>query len=286
MIDIVTVVYRDELDFLKIQARSLDLYVPHTNVNCIYVIVNDDDSVCDLIDPGWWQHHKNVKIIPYSKWGYTTRVNGWENQQLCKLLAASEAESEWSMCLDAKTWFIQRLNLTCLFDEYNRPRVGTIPVFEVFKPSQEFVEQYYGVLMPRVIGPAGVPFMFHTNTVKNMIAEFGDFINFFQTHVRYPHFITEFHLYSAYVLLCDESYEILYNKTQYYECCNIADFDVVDFDYHLNRIKNSSNILTASIHRRAYPLLSADQLTSWNAFLDSRKLNTVAIQGDDNGFQF
>lgn len=286
MIDIITVVYRDELEFLKIQARSLDLYVHHSDVNCIYVIVNDDDSVCDLIDPAWWQYHKNVKIIPYSKWNYTTRVNGWENQQLCKLLAASEAESEWSMCLDAKTWFIQCLDLKCLFDEYNRPRVGTVPVFEVFKPSQEFVEQYYGVSMPDVIGPAGVPFMFHTTTVANMIAEFGDFINFFQTHVRYPHFITEFHLYSAYVIARLGDIKFLYNKTQHYACCNIADFDVAEFDQHIERIKTHPTMLTASIHRRAYPLLSDAQLDAWNTFLDSRKLNTVAIQGDDNGFRF
>lgn len=285
MIDIITVVYRDELDFLKIQARSLDLYAQHLDINCVYVIVNDDDSVCELIDPTWWKHHR-VKIIPYSKWDYTSRINGWENQQLCKLLAASEAESTWSMCLDAKTWLIQPLDLNCLFDKEGCANVGTIPVFEVFKPSQEFVEQYYGVSMPNVIGPAGVPFMFHTNTVANMISEYEDFINFFQTHVRYPHFITEFHLYSAYVIARLGGVEALYNKTQHYTCCNIADFDVENFEQHLLRIKTDTRMLTASIHRRAYPLLSAEQLNAWNVFLDSRKLNTVAIQGDDNGFRF
>lgn len=285
MIDIITVVYRGELDFLKIQARSLDLYVKPEDVGTVYVIVNDFDEVCDYIDPAWWTKHR-VQIVPYSKWDYTTRVNGWENQQLCKLLAAAEANCTWSMCLDAKTWFIQELDLVKLFDADGKPTVGAIPVFDVFKPSQEFVEQYYGVSMPNVIGPAGVPFMFHTNTVANMIAEFSDFINFFQTHVRYPHFITEFHLYSAYVLARYDNLESLYNKTQYYECCNIADFDVAEFDRHITRIRSSPRMLTASIHRRAYPLLTDEQLNAWNTFLDSRKLNTTAIQGDDNGFRF
>lgn len=285
MIDIITVVYRDELDFLKIQARSLDLYAKESDVNCIYVVVNDTDDVCELIDPSWWGHHKNIKIMPYSKWNYTSRVTGWENQQLCKLLAASEAETDWSMCLDAKTWFIQNLNLECLFDSQNRPRVGTVPVFDVFKSSQEFVEQYYGISMPNVIGPAGVPFMFHTQTVSSMVSEFDDFINFFQTHVRYPHLITEFHLYSAYVIARHNSFESLYNKTQYYTCCNIADFDVVNITQHFAQCATDTQLLTASIHRRAYPLLSTEQLDMWNCFLSSRKLNTVAIQGDDNGFQ-
>jgi len=163
--------------------------------------------------------------------------------------------------------------------------VGTIPVFEVFKSSQEFVEQYYGVSMPEVIGPAGVPFMFHSPTVANMIAEFDDFINFFQTHVRYPHLITEFHLYTAYVIARLGDTKFLYNKTQHYTCCNIADFDVPDFSRLYNKLMTDRRLLTASIHRRAYPLLSAEQLDMWDCFLSSRKLNTVAIQGDDNGFQ-
>jgi hypothetical protein len=119
-----------------------------------------------------------------------------------------------------------------------------------------------------------------------MISEYEDFINFFQTHVRYPHFITEFHLYSAYVIARLGGVEALYNKTQHYTCCNIADFDVENFEQHLSRIKTDTRMLTASIHRRAYPLLSAEQLNAWNVFLDSRKLNTVSIQGDDNGFRF
>jgi hypothetical protein len=286
MIDIVTVVYRDELDFLKIQARSLDLYVKPQDLNTVYVIVNDTDDVCDLVDPGWWGQHTNIKIVPYSKWNYTSRINGWENQQLCKLLSASEAVSEWSISLDAKTWIVQPLDLTKLFDEQGRVTAGTIPVFKVFTSSREFLEQHFTVSMPDIIGPQGVPFVFHTATAKQMVTDIPDFIEFFQTNVRWPHLITEFHLYSAYVLSQHGTYEKLYNKTQYYRCCNIADFDVPNFDRHFKRMSTDNQLLTASIHRRAYPLLSSDQLNAWNAFLDSRKLNTTAIQGDDNGFRF
>jgi hypothetical protein len=280
MIDLVTVVFRDELDFLKIQARSLDLYANPADVDNIYIVINDQDDVCDLIDTAWWGCHKNVKLIPYSKWNYVTRVNGWENQQLCKLLAAAESGSSWSMVLDAKTWLIQPLVLDKLFNQRGQPTVGFQPVVPVFQSSKQFVEQYYNISMTQVIGPAGVPFMFHTNTVKEMIEQIDDFVDFFQTHVRFPHFLTEFHLYSGFVLHRHGTYEHLYDKNQYYRCHNIADFDVVNFDQEFNRIKLHPQLLTASIHRRAYPLLSEQQLINWQQFLLQKKLNIVAILGD------
>lgn len=281
MIDIITVVFRDELDFLKIQARSLDLYADPTDIDTIYIVVNDADDVVDLIDTNWWGQHKNIQVVPYSKWNYINRVNGWENQQICKLLGASEAVSEWSMCLDAKTWLVQELELDKLFDKTGKPRVGFMNVIPVFHSSRDFVEDHYQIKMNKVLGPAGVPFMFHTKTVQDMISGFTDFIDFFQTNVRYPHFVTEFHLYDGYVLSTHRTYEALYNKEQQYICFNIADFDVKNFEIHYkNILLDSPNALTASIHRRAYPLLSEEQLIKWQQFLVQRKLNIKAILGD------
>jgi hypothetical protein len=279
MIDLITVVFREEIDYLRTQAESVSLYVP--TINNIYVVVNDDDGVCDLIDTAWWaQHADRVKIVPYSKWGYQTWVLGWENQQLLKLLAASEADSSWSMVLDTKTWFIQPLIYTKLFDSYGKPTVGLQQTVPVFQSSREFVEQYYDVSLLEVLGPAGVPFMFHTKSVSDMIAGFDNFIDFFQVHVRHPHFVTEFYLYSAYILSQHGTYEALYNKTQYYGCCNIADFDVPAFDEHFARMQSDDRLLTVSVHRRSYPLLSKEQLTKWSQFLLSKQINTLSTWRD------
>lgn len=279
MIDLITVVFAEEIDYLRTQAESVSLYVP--TVNNIYVVVNDDDCVCDRIDTAWWAQHADcVKIVPYSKWSYQTRVLGWENQQLLKLLAAGEASSSWSMVLDAKTWFIQPLDYTKLFDSQGRPNVGLQQTVPVFQSSKEFVEQYYNIVLDKVLGPAGVPFMFHTNSAHDMIAEFKDFIDFFQVHVRHPYFVTEFYLYSAYILSQYNTYETLYNKTQYYGCCNIADFDVPTFDEQFIRMQSDDRLLTVSIHRRAYPLLTDDQLTKWSQFLLSKQINTLSTWRD------
>ena len=281
MIDLVTIVFQEELNFLQVQAKSIELYTQLSDIGNIYVVVNDWDSVVDLIDISWWGTHQlKVKIVPYSHWNYVSRINGWENQQLCKLLAASEAESPWSISLDAKTWFVQPLDLTKLFDNQGRVTAGTVPVFSVFDSSRDFLQEYYNVSMPTVIGPQGVPFVFHTKTVKDLIDSYGDFIEFFQTNVRWPHLITEFHLYSSFVLSRHGTYEQLYNKTQYYTCCNISDSDVDNFDEHYNRMLTDKKLLTASIHRRAYKLMSPDQLIKWQQFLSQKRLNTEAILGD------
>ena len=109
-----------------------------------------------------------------------------------------------------------------------------------------------------------------------MISEIDDFIDFFQIHVRHPHFVTEFYLYSAYILHRHKTYSILYNKTQYYGCCNIADFDVPEFDQHFARMLTDTQILTVSIHRRSYPLITDDQYSKWSQFLLSKKINTIS----------
>lgn len=274
MLDLITVVFREELPLLKIQAESINQYVNPQDINSITVIVNDTDDVADLIDTAWWkQYQDKVQIKCYSRWNYTSRITGWENQQICKLLGAAEATSQWSMVLDAKTWFIQPLNTNLLFDTQGCPKVGYINVMEVFDSSKHFVERLYNVKLDKVIGPGGVPFMFHTETVKELVNSIDNFSEFFQTNVKYPNLVTEFHLYSGYILSKHGSYESLYNKTQHYSVINIADWEAKDFNLLFSYL-TSTNKLTASIHRRTYKDLTFDQIARWVNFLKEKHLIT------------
>jgi hypothetical protein len=279
LIDLITVVYQEELHFLKTQARSIELYTRQQDIKNIYVVVNDVDSVADLVDPAWYgTHQSKVKIVPYSVWNYDMHgITGWQSQQICKLLAAREALSNWSMCLDAKTWFIQPLDLLKLFDSQRRATVGTIPVFSVFTSSQRFLEQHYRIHMPETIGPGGVPFIFHNETVRSLVNSFDDFVGFFKTNMTNGNAVTEFHLYSSFVLARDGTYEKLYNKTQYYRCHNIAEWEIDKFDCLHDILVNDPLILTASMHRKAYALVSAPQLDKWQQFLTEKKLNITTI---------
>jgi hypothetical protein len=275
VIDLITVVFEKEIPLIEIQARSIELYVDTDIIKNIYVVVNDEDSIVDQINPEWWGINSNkVKIIPRSKFDVDANVKGWYSQQLYKLLAAESAESCWSMCLDAKTWFVQKLQWDKLFDESNRVKFKSFPVIPVFKSAQEFLEKYYNISMSEVIGPGGVPFMFHSETVKSMINETdGSFLKFFFDHVHPPSAITEFMLYSAYVIHKHSNYSSLYSSYQYYYVRNIADFQIDKFDKICENMKYPVT-LTASIHLRVYPLLTEEQFEKWCCFLVERNLTT------------
>ena len=275
MIDLITVVFEKEIPLIEIQARSIELYIDTDIIKNIYVVVNDDDCIVNLINPAWWGIHSHkVQIIPRSKYGVDPTLIGWDSQQMYKLFAAESAESTWSMCLDAKTWFVQRLQWDKLFDEYNRVKFRNLTVFLVFNPAQVFLEKFYGIEMKEVIGPGGVPFMFHTDTVRSMISEIGgSFLEFFSTHVRLPANITEFMLYSAYVTHKHGNYSSLYSNSQNYIVQNIADFQINDFDKILKNMGYPVT-LTASIHLRVYPLLTDQQFERWCSFLVEKNLTT------------
>ena len=275
MIDLITVVFEKEIPLIEIQARSIELYIDTDIIKNIYVIVNDEDSVVTQINPTWWGIHSHkVQIIPRSKYGVDPTLIGWDSQQMYKLFAAESAESSWSMCLDAKTWFIQSLRWDKLFDEDNRVKFRSMYVNPVFKSAQDFLEKFYNIHMTQIIGPGGVPFMFHTETVKSMFKEIEiPFLEFFSTHVRLPANITEFMLYSAYVIHKHGNYSSLYYNSQHYYVQNIADFQIDKFDKILENM-NYPVTLTASIHLRVYPLLTEEQFETWCNFLVERDLTT------------
>lgn len=277
MIDLITVVFQQELFLLEIQARSIELYVDSNRINNIYVVVNDTDHVADSINTAWWgTNSQKVIVIPRSRWGHVEILPGWESQQLYKLLAAESAAADWSMCLDAKTWFVKQLDWDQLFSQGGQVHYKSIPTINVFEPAQRTIEQLLNVSLPAVIGPGGVPFMFHTETVKDMFVHLknvtgANFIDFFAEYVLIPYQVTEFMLYSGFVNLRHQSHDALYSQQQYYTVTNMADWQSEEFDKIIKRM-NSPDNLTASIQGRAYTHLTDSQLDTWCNFLLSKNL--------------
>ena len=269
MLDFITVVFQDEIHLLEIQARSIDQYI--TNVNQIVVVVNDDYL---NIDTSWWGRHQDKVIVKQrDHFNFTLRGTGWETQQLFKLLAAGESTTNWSMVLDAKTWFIKPLDIDLLFDEQQRPRVGLGAINPHFKPTQQFVEKYYNIKLPAILGPSGVPFMIHAESCRELIQSFDNFTEFFQQHQLYPHLLTEFYLYSAFLIVKYGSLDVLYNTQDcYLQSVNIADWESDNFTQLFNQMSISNRIIAASIHRRTYQKLSKNDINTWHNFLVSRKL--------------
>lgn len=273
MIDFITVVFRPELFYLQIQAQSIERYIDTDKIGTIFVIVNDQESVCSLVDTAWWGINQDkVKIIWAASFGSTHFINGWESQQYYKLATANIADSEWSMCLDAKTWFISTLDFGLLFDDKKRVRFKKYRNW--FSQAEKTLNIFFETENKSIIAPAGVPFLFNTEQIHlliKFIENKGITLHRFFTHfVRNPWSITEFTLYSAWIQY-QKIFGKLYNTNQYYNVTNIAGHEAKDFDYKLDQMR-AEETLTASIHRVAYPKLTNQQLEIWVDFLRSKNL--------------
>lgn len=269
MIDIVTVVFESELDTLRQQARSISLYCKELEIGTIRVIVNDQDSIAELISRDWWGEFSIcVEIIPRSQLEFKIGNNGWVDQQILKLLGASMSFNSWNMILDAKTIIVKELIQSNIFDQQDRCRSGVLSIPEVFKPSNLIVNQLFSIELKQQIGPGGVPFFLHTNTVKKLISfiessQNQSFATWFQTQGR----LTEFILYAGFVTYCHGNFDKLYSVTNSIFPCNVCHSEVESFDRKFQEMPVST---TVSIHRNAWNKLSGDQQKKYLDFLHSR----------------
>lgn len=274
MLDIVTVVFREELPILQLQAQSIELYCQDIGTKNIYVIVNDDDSVADQIDPAWWGNLSSlVKIIPRSTFKCHWSNNGWVSQQALKMLGSALSNNTWSMVLDAKTIFIRDCKLEELIDADQKLLIGSLDVYDVFKRSKEITDALFGIDLPQQIGPGGVPFFFHNETVREMIK----FVEAKQNQLFAEWFqeqgmLTEFILYSGYVHYRDGSFNRLYAKTSKSgSIINICHSQVGIADTLLNQMSNSGT-WTVSVHRNAWQNFTQEQKNYYKDLLYQHKI--------------
>lgn len=272
MIDLVTVVFRDELDVLKLQAESIELYCQDQTIGDINVIINDDTMSAEDIDPAWYgKMAGRVKVVHRQDFGCQFADNGWLTQQLCKLLAsAANSWSRWSMVLDAKTILVQPVDRHKLFDEQHRLTWGYFPIFPVFAPAQKIVSELFGIDLKNVAGPAGVPFFFENESVREMIQAVEQktqqpFAQWFQD----TGMVTEFILYSGYIQYRDGSLDSMFTNAHKYSLCNICHSEVASFDRKYLDMQKDTNI-TVSIHRRAWAQLSDIQKKAYQDFLTAK----------------
>ena len=277
MIDIVTVVFEPEIAQLKLQAQSIDLYCRCIGVRNIYVVINDSELLAQKIDPTWWGvFAPQVLIVPRSVFSAEFSSNGWVGQQALKILAASVSHNTWSMVLDAKTIFVQELDPQQLVDSQGRLRVGHMPVYPVFEPARQIVNEFYGIDLDSQLGPGGVPFFFHNDTVRLMIAEAAfrarqNFPNWFQAQGR----LTEFVLYSGFLKHRFGGFDAFYSADNAVFPCNICHSEVLRFNDKLAEMTQPTTN-TVSIHRDAWTQLTPEQQQQYRDYLISRGINWAA----------
>lgn len=271
MIDICTVVFREELGVLRAQAQSIARYCGDLGIRNIYVVVNDDDIVTQQIDPDWWGAMAPwVLVVPRTVFSTGWIDNGWVSQQLWKILMASVSYNTWTMVLDAKTLFVQEQKLEKLIDQQGRACVGTMPLYPVFEPARQIVNQVYNIDLQQQIGPGGVPFLFHNDSVRLMIAQTTvavreSFPVWFQRQGR----LTEFVLYSGFIQARYGSHDVLYSAQRNLNPCNVCHSEVDQFDKKLVAMQNSD---TVSVHRKAWVQLNDQQRSRYRNLLIDRDI--------------
>jgi hypothetical protein len=277
MIDIVTVVFAAEIPVLRLQAQSIDLYCRRIGVRNIYVVVNDHESVAQQIDPAWWgAFAPQVLIVPRTVFSTEFSNNGWLGQQALKILTASISHNVWSMILDAKTVFVRDLDPAELVDSQGRMRVGHMPVYPVFEPARQIVNEFYEINLDCQLGPGGVPFFFHNDTVRLMIAETAfrarqSFPNWFQAQGR----LTEFVLYSGFVKHRFGSFDAFYSPDNAVFPCNMCHSEVSRFNDKLAEM-SLPKTNTVSIHRNAWAQLAPEQQQQYRDLLTQRGISQAS----------
>lgn len=276
MIDLCTVVFRDEISTLKFQAQSVDRYCQQLNIRNIYVVVNDDESVINQIDPSWWGSlaHR-VLVVPRTAFSTAWVENGWLSQQLFKMLAASISYNDFTMILDAKTIFVRDVDPATLVNEQGQSTVGQLDIYPVFEPARQIVNQLFNIDCKKQQGPGGVPFLFHNDTVRSMIAEVTN-----RTQQRFPSWfqsqgmLTEFMLYSGYVQYCHGSLDAVVANNRMGLVVNVSHDEAAHWVGKF-RAMTGANVLTVSVHRHAWPKLTAEQKQQYRDFLISRGIDSA-----------
>jgi len=278
MIDIVTVVFEQEIPVLRAQAQSIALNCQRIGVRNIYVVLNDAETIAAQIDPAWWGPlANNVLVIPRTAFSTAFVENGWVSQQVLKLMTAAMSYNTYSMILDAKTLFVRELDPATVIDSAGRIHTGRCPIYPVFDPSRKIVEQLFDIELPDQLGPGGVPFIVHNDTVRMMIAETTlrtkqSFPTWFQQQGR----VTEFILYAGFVKFLCGDLSVLYDEHN--GLGHVVNVSHDETDSWLIKISQMAHkdAITVSVHRGAWAKLTAQQRQEYRDLLLQHGIQAAA----------
>jgi hypothetical protein len=278
MIDIATVVMREELPMLRLQAESIARHAHGIGVRNIYVVVNDDDAVAREIDAAWWQHMQGqVLVIPRTAFSAPWVEDGWVSQQVWKILTAAMSYNLFTMVMDAKTILTRTIEPAWLFTPDGKLRSGAdFPIYDVFQPSRDIIQDVFEIEMTHQAGPGGVPFFFHNDTVRLMIADITvrtmtSFPRWFQDQGR----VTEFMLYSGYVQKRYGSLESIYAaRAPEMDPINLCHSDTRTFDEFMTDAERRDGV-SIGIHRRRWAVMSESERQRYRLFLVDRGITAA-----------
>lgn len=279
MIDIVTVVFQEELEVIQLQAHSIEKFCQLLDIKNIFVMVNDSIELVDQIDCNWWGALADrVKIIPRQQFAVEYTEIGWLDQQLLKILGSSLSDNNWSMILDAKTILVKPWTKELIFDSQGKLTTGLHPIQPVFAQSGIMVSELFGINLEYVAGPAGVPFIFNNQWIRDMIKEIENRTeqNFAQWFLNAGK-ITEFILYTGYVQWLHNGLDHCYSQVaDTYQVCNICHSETSNYNLKIKDLTSGNNH-SVSIHRNCWKTLTTEQKYMYIDFLIKQGFSKAEI---------
>jgi hypothetical protein len=178
------------------------------------------------------------------------------------------------LILDAKSLLFKKFDYTTA-SLNGAPFFEPVPCHGHFQSSKDIVQKIYNISLPEVCA-VGIPSWFHTETLKSLIIDTEEltgekFHTFFLRWAGHPTRLTEFYLYSGYVLKKYGSYEKLYATIPLYSSVNLSIYELEQFDTRLDEMKRPSTFV-GMLHRQSYRELEDGQKNNWLEFLLSKQL--------------
>lgn len=295
-IDLVTIVFDDEVNLLYLQAHSISKYINGKHINKIHIIYNDSDF--SIFEVFFYEKIYNQygllkdKIILHNYKnliGVNSEINtwfGWRIQQLIKLTISDIVQTDHYLVLDSKNHFIRKFKLSLFFSkDKNILFVGNIGIMEKYFTN---CMQYFGVEKQLALNllskesktnignklPITItPYLLKTDIVKKMINYLNirenNFCTFFLNNVN----ITEFHMYSSFIIYSQMLNQFcISDRFDHIAIFNIyPQNETVFIDLVKKAINN--DIVSFAIHRTRFKNLTTKQreilLELFNKFYDN-----------------
>lgn len=213
----VTITYRAEDTLQLLQARSLALYARPEDVASVIVVDNGAPEMSrrtrKRLLAAYGPLAERVQIVPRSALGADTGSSGWMSQQVMKLAVHDRVTTPTYVLLDAKNHLIRPVTVGDFLAADGRARTG----FQSYRhhpllPRVEKVLAYLG-LDPATADrfpPTSTPFVMHTDVVAALIADIEASAGRPFTEEFVAADLTEFPLYSGWLLRRDGDFEATY----------------------------------------------------------------------------
>jgi len=270
MMSIVTVVYSEEMLLWELQAKSIKKFADLTKLDKVVIVINERDDhilenyVDSIVKFYFSDFIEKIKIVFASHYIESKdEILGWRSQQLIKIKASLECDSDYILILDAKNHFIKPFSIFSFMDEnagliysHHEGRGAMdkflIPSLGAFGVVDEGIEN---------ILPCTTPYFIRREIIINMVLELQEIQNcsFEEYFLKKNRMCTEFFLIYAFLLKNNflDRYFKISKELQCVTLFGIWPDTKEKVDWAFSRVSDPSTVCFG-IHRLRFKNMSSD----------------------------